>query len=215
MWQIFWLGGISMLMLILAGLINPVVMKSRKASEKVQTMNTVRQAGLALAEFEAEYGRYPDLTTIPAVKSSTGTSLDLGDGSSNQLFRQIIATGFPIEKPFWARTAVSPTKPDDISRVPGKALQPGEVGFTYITGLSSKSHPDTPLLLTPMIPGTFTFDPEPLKGYAVVLHVNGTAKAYPIHQKSKRVILGPGGMDIFDPRQPFWSGKRPDIRWPE
>ena len=87
--------------------------------------------------------------------------------------------------------------------------------FTYITGLSSKSHPDTPVLLTPVIPGTFTFDPEPLEGYAVILHINGIVNAYPIDRASKRVIFGPGGMDIFDPRQPFWSGKRPDIRWPE
>ena len=213
MWQIFWLGGISILVLLLF-LSGPVLFRS-PAANRLEAMNNIRQAGIALAEFESEYGRYPDASTIPAVQADTGTPLAMGDGSSNQLFRQMIATGLKSEKPFWAKTAVSPRKPDEISHVPGKALQPGEVGFTYITGLSSKSHPETPVLLTPVIPGTFTFDPEPLKGYAVVLHVNGAVMSYPIDRVSKRVIFGPGGMDIFDPRQPFWSGKKPEIRWPE
>ncbi|MEK7952565.1 hypothetical protein [Luteolibacter soli] len=47
---------------------------------------------------------------------------------------------------------------------------------------------------------------------AVVLFVDGTRKNLPV-DKHGHVQLN--GMDIFDPRQPFWKGTAPDIKWPE
>ncbi len=207
------LGVFSIFLLILIILAQPVVRKSRKASDLTEAMNNIRQVGLALTEFEADYGRFPEASTIPAVHAATGTALDLNDTSSNGLFRQLIATGFKSEKPFWARTAGSSRKPDDIFNAADKALQAGEVGFTYLTGLSSKSHRDAPVVLAPVNPGTLTFDRKPYKGYAIVLRVDQSARRHPIDPKTNRVMLN--GMDIFDPRQPFWGGKMPEVRWPE
>jgi hypothetical protein len=144
------------------------------------------------------------------VKAKTSTTLALGSSSSNELFRQLIATGTKSEKIFWAKSAGTPRKPNDVFGA--DTLKKGECAFTYITGLSSSSDPNAPLLMAPVIPGTWKFDPKPFGGKAVVLRLDGSAKAEPI-DKSGNVMIG--GMNIFDPRQPYWRGKTPDIKWPE
>ena len=102
-------------------------------------------------------------------------------------------------------------EPDgDIS--PGQALKKGEVGFSYISGLSSTGNPKTPVVLTPLIPGTTKFDPEPFKGRATILHIDNTASIYDIHEDGH--IYDKDG-DILSPNHPFWNGKAPDIRYPE
>ena len=72
--------------------------------------------------------------------------------------------------------------------------------------------PETPVIVSPLIPGTTRFDPRPFDGKAVVLRLDYSAKTETI-DSSGRVMIG--GMDIFDPRQPWWGGKTPDIKWQE
>jgi hypothetical protein len=176
----------------------------------MDAVNNLRQIGLSLSAFEEEYGRFPDATTIPAVQSTTGTSLALGSSSSNDLFRQLLATVGKSEKIFWAKTPTTPRKPDDVL---GKdALVPSECAFTYITGLTSASDPETPIVMAPVIPGTWKFDRETFGGKAVVLRLDSSAQRLPI-DKNGDIILN--GMNLFDPRQPFWRGKAPDIKYPE
>ena len=175
-------------------------------------MTNAKQINLFLDDFETEFGKFPDATTIPKVKTATGTPLTLGDHSSNALFRQLIAHGVNTEKIFWAKLPATPRKPDDIFTSDATALVPGECSFSYVAGLSSFSDPETPLIVCPLIPGTTRFDPEPFDGKAIILRVNGSAQAESI-DKSGNVIVN--GMPIFDPRQPYWIGKDPDIKWPE
>ena len=170
----------------------------------------LRQIGILLFAFEEEYGRSPDATTIPAVRAATGTTLALGDSSSNELFRQLLATVGGSEKIFWAKTATTPKKPNDV--LGADALAPGECAFTYIAGLTYTGDPETPIVMAPVIRGTWKFDREAFGGRAIVLHLNGSATALPI-DKNGDVILN--GMNLFDPRQPFWRGKAPDIKYPE
>lgn len=179
--------------------------------DRPEALNNARQISLSLIEFDAEYGRFPDASTISLVKETSGTVLALDDTSSNKLFRQLLAYRLKSEKPFWAKTKESPRKPDDIFDSNLTALAPGECGFAYVAGLSSKDDPDTPLLLTPLLKGQKKFDRSPHNGKAVILFL-GSARALPI-EKDGRVMLN--GMDLFDPRQPFWKGKAPDIKWPE
>jgi hypothetical protein len=175
-------------------------------------LNNIRQVGLCLFEFDAEFGRFPDATTIAAVKASSSTPLTLDDSSSNKLFRQLIANGLKSEKPFWCKTSTTKKKPDDVFHSDSTALRPGECGFAYIAGLSSSGAPETPLVMSPLEKGKTTFDRKPYQGRAVILFLDNSAKALPI-ERDGRVLIN--GMDIFDPRQPFWNGKAPDIKWPE
>lgn len=175
-------------------------------------MNNARQIGISLFEFDADFGRFPDGTTIPDIKAYSGASLTLDDTSSNKLFRQLLAHGLRSEKPFWCKTKTTPKKPDDIYNSNSTALQPGECGFAYIAGLKSSDAPEAPVVMSPLNKGETTFDPKPYQGKAVFLFLDNSAKALPI-EKDGRVLLN--GMDIFDPRQPFWRGKAPDIKWQE
>lgn len=195
----------------LAGLMSPTVMRSRRPADRTEAINNIKQVWLVLLEFDDEYGAYPDASTIPKVQATTGTTLTLGGGSSNELFRQLIAADIvKTEKIFWAKSAITPRKPNDILGT--DALKKGECAFTYIAGLSSSSDPDAPLAMAPVIPGTWKFDPWPFEGKAVVLRIDGSVRAEAIDKHGHVMI---GGMNLFDPHQPYWRGKAPDIKWPE
>lgn len=212
--RIWWLGGLSIFACL--GILLPgwlVIPRQRALADVTEARDNMRAVGGLFLEFSAQYGRYPDASTAADVKSATGTPLTLGSSSSNQLFRQFLAgAGGMSEKPFWAKTAISPKKPDDDFSSDATAFAKGECGFAYIAGLSTSSDPDTPLLLCPLLPGKFTFDPEPFYGKAVILTADCVAVIHNI-DKHGRVIVN--GMDLFDPRQPFWKGKTPDVKWPE
>jgi hypothetical protein len=209
---IWWLGGISIVFCALFVGIPRILMKTHINSHRTEAINNIHQLGMALFEFDTEYGKFPDASTIPAVQGNYGNAITLHNHSSNQLFRQLIVSGCKSEKPFWAKTAVSPKKSDNSFSTDATMLAPGEVGFAYIPGHSSKSRPDTPLAMAPLEPGKRSFDPEPYQDKAVVLFADSSTRAIPI-DKHGRAILN--GMDLFDPRQPFWKGKAPDIKWPE
>ena len=181
-----------------------------RGSDRSEALSNIRQVGLCLFAFDEEYGRFPDPTTIPAVQVATGTTLALGNSSSNGLFRQLLATVIKSEKIFWTRTSTTPKRPNDL--LGADALAPGECAFSYVAGLTSAGDPETPILMTPMIRGTWKFDPEPFGGKAIVYCLDCSATALPI-DKNGDVILN--GMNLFDPRQPFWRGKAPDIKYPE
>jgi hypothetical protein len=189
-----------------------VLPRSRPAADRTEALNNIRQVGLALSDFESEYGKFPDASTAEAVNSKHPSDLKLGAESSNQIFRQLLANGLKSEKPFWCKTAWSPRKPDDIF-IPAKALQPGEVGFAYIAGRNSRDDPSTPLIVAPLIPGTTRFDPNPYKGKAIILQSDGSASAMQIREDNGEVWLD--GKNLFDPSQPFWKDRKPDIKWAE
>jgi hypothetical protein len=195
-------------LLIAAGIL---LNHQRKDAEKMATLRNMQFIGHALLDFDRKYGRFPDASTAARVKSDTGTALTLGSGSSNQLFRQPIVTGLNSEKPFYG-AAPGYKKCDSIFDTDAHALAPGECAFGYIAGQISSSPGAAPLVVVPLIPGTTMFDRKACDGEAMILHVDGTVAKLPV-DASSHVILN--GMDLFDPRQPFWDGKTPDLKWPE
>jgi hypothetical protein len=191
----------------------PVVLKSRKASDRTEALNNIRQIGLALFEFEADYGSFPSAATIPDVKVRTSTLLTLDDSSSNKLFRQLIANGLKSEKPFWAKTNETPKKPDDGFNSDATALAKGECAFSYAVGLKSTDDPGLPIVMTPMISGTRKFStPKSLGEKAIVLRLDNSATALQIRQDNNLAHVG-GGRTLFDPS--VWGSVKPDLRWPE
>lgn len=208
-----WIGGLSVFGVLLLLAFPLVIRGPHRRPDKTEALSNVKQIGLCLFEFDTEYGTFPDATTITAVQAHSSTPLTLGSTSSNAFFRQILADGISkSERIFWARTTATPKKPDDIFTSDATVLAPGECAFSYIAGLSSSGDPDTPVVVCPLIPGTTRFDPKPFDGKAIILRLDSSARAETI-DKSGRVIVN--GMDLFDPRQPFWHGKVPDIKWPE
>jgi hypothetical protein len=208
---LLWVGGISMAFMALV-VFAPLLFRSKKNATRTEALNNIRQVHLALFDFEADYGRFPDATTIAAVQSKTHTSLALGTTTSNDYFRQLIAAGSAkSERIFWAKTATAPRRPNDILGV--DTLKKGECSFAYVAGLSSSGDVYAPIAMTPMIPGTYCFDPDAFGDKAIILRIDGSARSEVIRTDTREIAV-PGGT-LFDLRQPYWHGKKPDLKWPE
>ncbi len=168
--------------------------------------------GQVFLEFEIEYGKYPDATTAALVKAKTGSTWTLNDATSNDLFQQLIVSKiYESEEMFYVETPRI-KKPDNHFATESEALAAGECGFAYIAGLSSKEDPNTPVCVAPLEPGKLTFDRNGIDGKAIILRVDQSAIALPIDRSGHAIL---NGMDLFDPRQPFWHGKAPNVKWPK
>ncbi len=180
-----WLIGIgiaSVLLVLAGGLTMPMMIRSRKNPGQTEAVNNARQIGLALFEFESEYGKQPDGSTIATVRAKTSTDLDLGKTSSNEIFRQLIAAGITTgEQMFYAE--IDGTRSPDNVITKGEALKKGECGFTYFLGAKATDNPSRPLLATPMIPGTDRFDPKRFKGKVVILKIDNSVTSGHLHLK--------------------------------
>jgi len=177
------------------------------------SINNLRNLGIFLFEFEDEFGSFPSPTTAAELAAKNNLP-PLPTTTSNDLLTQLfVAELLESEEIFFSHHPKLPTrKPDNVITPPSRILEPGECGFSYVVGLSTASNGNAPILLAPMIPGTTTFDRRAYNGRAVALRVDQSVKQYPL-DKSGRVIL-PNGLDLFDPAQPFWKGKTPDLRHP-
>jgi hypothetical protein len=174
-------------------------------------MNDLRQIGIALFEFQAEYGEFPAATTIKAVQTATESDIPLGTVTSNDFFRQLIASGIvSTERDFYAPVAGAHRPDDNFTKA--EALKKGECGFTYFAGALDTDNPNRPILIAPMIPGTDRFDPKPFKGKAVFLKMDGSVASLPI-DKDGHVLID--GRNMMDPHHPIWNGHAPAIAWPD
>jgi hypothetical protein len=191
-----------------------VKMRQRAAwHEHKETVNNARQLGLLFLEFDNDFGSFPNHTTAALVtKNHPSHGYDLSGNSSNALFRQFFAVGYTRSEPMFYAKITGTTKPDGIT-TPGEALKKGEIGFSYISGLSSKDDPLTPIVLTPLIPGTTKFDPKPFDGKAIILHIDNSVRTYDIAKDGH--IYDAKGINLLSPKNPIWKGKAPDIRYPE
>jgi hypothetical protein len=209
---IYSLWGISIAFLII--FISPLFMRSTCGGHtKSQSISNAKQIGLALFEFESDYGSYPNAETAKTVTDAfPNHGYDLSGNSSNSGFRQLIAAGIvDSEEMFYCKTKGAKKPDGDIS--PGHALEKGEVGFAYIASLSTSGNPNRPTVIGPVIPGTKKFDPKPFDGIAIVLKVDQSASAYKITEDVH--IYDSEGLDILSATHPIWGGKAPDVRYPE
>ncbi len=206
----FVLVGLLMVGLV-AGVTAPLVIRQRKKADQTEAVSHARQVALALFEFEAEYGSIPNDATAEAVSKATNTGKVTGT-SSNARFRQLIRSGIlPSEKPFYAKTART-HQPDENTAGP-HCLEAGECGFAYVESSSTLAGPRRPLAMTPLIPGTDRFDPQPFDGKAVIVWTDNSVTSLPIDRTSGHVMVD--GKNLLDATHPVWDGKPPVILLPE
>ena len=203
--------------LLIAGILTTPSNRSKPNPIPESTTN-LRQIGLALLEFETEFGTTPSAATIPQVNTTNPShGLTLGTHSSNDFFRQLFAADMAYsETMFWTRrNSSSSKKPDNIFTGP-EALKPGECSFAYILGQTLSTGAKSPIALYPLIPGTPKFDyklaKDHLESKAIILWTDNSVTSLPIDSTGKVLI---NGKDLFDPTQPFWHGTPPAIKWPD
>ena len=214
----FWSLGMVVLwtvMILLAiGVSMPLFLrKSCGGGYRAEAIGNAKQVGLALLEFDQDFGKFPDETTVAAVMKETGSDLDLTGHSSNALFRQLIAYGIQGEDIFYCKHPFT-RMPDNVI-TPGEALRAGEVGFSYVAGLDTNQNPGLPLHAAPMKIGSTSFYEETFGGKVVVLRVDNSATAMPIRSSDDKVLLENGKM-LFDSNNGLWAkGHVIDLRHPE
>jgi prepilin-type N-terminal cleavage/methylation domain-containing protein len=168
----------------LAGLTAPMVIRQRKKADQTEAVNNARQIGMALFEFENEYGSFPDDSTATAVKDATDTPLVSGT-KANDRFRQLMRAGIAqSEAMFYAKTAFT-KKPDGIMTTDTDALKAGEVGFGILMdttkGLSAAGNPSRPIIGAPFkVAMDGTFDPDFYDSKAVILKLDNSVTSLPI-----------------------------------
>ncbi len=164
-------------------------------------------------EFEAQYGSFPDLSTMPKVRAETGSTWSFGAKSSNEYFRQLIAGNIASsEVMFFAKTKWNRMKPDDHFTTEAECLKKGDCAFTYFLGAKAGDSPRRPLVVTPMIPGTDRFDPKPFEGKAVILRMDNAVTSLSIDKDGHAIL---DGRKLMDPHHPVWEGHAPSIAWPD
>ena len=197
----------------LAGLTAPMVIRQRKKADQTEAVNNARQIGLALFEFETEYGSFPDAATAKEVAKNTDTT-EVTAIDANGRFRQMIRAGVaPAESMFYSKTVYT-KKPDNAFETDTKALAAGEVGFGMITrkddtGLSAAGNPSRPICATPFtstLNGEFDFDMY--DGKAVVLKLDNSVTSLPIIKTSKLVKIN-GNNLTDDGEATVWGATNP------
>jgi hypothetical protein len=176
-----------------------------------EVIRNMRQLGLVLFEFKSEYGKYPDMDSMNVVSENAGAELRPTIESSNDVFRQLIVSGVAQNETIFHFRTRDGKKPDNVMSGQ-RMLEKGEVGFSYISGLSPEENPSRPLIIAPLVPGTDRFDPEPLDGTAVILATDGSFK---IMQIEKDGHVRVDGMNVLDPKHPVWAGEKWKLLWPE
>jgi len=211
-WQLWLFLAIGTILLIV--LTAPMLVKQRGPHDQGDATSNLRQIGLALFEFETEYGAFPSEATVTEVtKRNPGHTFNLSGTSSNALFRQLFAVQITQSEQMFYAKAHGATKPDgDIT--PGHLLEKGEVGFGYITmtGISTEAEPILPIAFAPIIPGTRKFDQKAFKGKAAILLTDNSVRSLVIDEDGQAIYQG---HDILSPAHPIWKGRTPAIHYPE
>lgn len=182
----------------LAGLTAPMVIRQRKKADQTEATSNARQIGLAMFEFETEYGSFPDARTEPLITNEDGYTL--GAGSSNAYFRQLLAADITqSEAMFFAKSKRSPRKPD--GNIDGtEALKVGEVGFGYIldgvNGQSTAGNPARVIAAAPILMASDDFDPDPYDKNAVVLRIDNSVASLRINSQNKAILV-PGASPVL------------------
>lgn len=181
----------------LAGIATPMILNARKAGDRTQAVSNAKQLGLALIEFDTEFGSFPDNITAQEVQEVTQSPIQpLLGAFSNDFFRQLLAYGIQSEEIFYAKTTYT-RKPDNVI-LNNQALEPGEVGFGYVmprpqVGMSTAGNPGLPVAVAPLVQGgQWTFERDTYANKAVILRLDNSVSSPLIRESDNRVSVGGG-----------------------
>ncbi len=204
----------------LAGLTAPMVIRQRKKADQTEATSNARQIGLAMFEFEVEYGSFPDASTREVLDETFTTAVIKGDETdANGYFKQLMQAGLTqSEQMFYAKTGFT-KKPDGDISSNTEALDDGEVGFGYILnsdkGLTTGGNPSRALVATPLVADGTKFNGDPFDRKAVVLRIDNSATSVnivvPAGDDSNSGPAIVGGKDLMSGENPIWGDTTPTM----
>lgn len=204
-------GILSVIVVVFFAATSVLCVRGGPGHEFVHAINNMKQAGLALLTFKDDYGTYPDDAMISRLQADhPGNTIPLGTTTSNDYFRQLlVAESVDSERIFFGGSG---RRPD--LRIDGPhALEKGECTFAYLKGASDTYY--CPIVVFPLVKGKLLFDYKLCKTWghkAAVLFTDNSVVKIRVDSSGRGNL---NGKDFFDPSQPFWNGKKPDVKWPE
>ncbi|MEO8438780.1 MAG: type II secretion system protein [Spartobacteria bacterium] len=184
---------------ILASIALPVFNAVTERANQTKDLSNAKQVGLGLKLFATDNdGKFPVATT-----------------TANDAFAQLVPQYISTEKVFYlAKSAWTPTAPDEVSSDAGTTLVSGENNFAYVNNLTDTSNPNFPLIADGFgaTEGTYSTDQTAKGGVwkgkkAIVIRadISGTVEkcnsAFQVFGKTG----GPTDADIFVPSA-TWLG---------
>jgi len=207
----------------LAGLTAPMVIRQRKKADQTEAISNAKQIGLAMLEFDNDYGSYPGALTLAQLNESFPDEVIKGEAgaNSNGYFKQLMQAGLTQSEQMFYAKAKGTKKPDGKIRTNSDALAAGEVGYAYITdgneGMSSAGNPARAICVTPISPTVAgKFDADPFDRKAVILRIDNSAASVNI-----RVAAGSttgdaivGGVSLLASTNDVWGSTVPSLKAP-
>jgi len=203
----------------LGALAYPDIQKAKRNADKAKAICCSRNIGMALGEFDNDYGRYPDASTqIKLTKS--GFRCPTGDTANDYLAQLIAAKYLDAEEVFFAKGVRGTRVGDNDVSTPDRILAQGENSFGYVmlsdgSSLSSSiAKSTTPVLVAPLVRGGFnpTFDPLPYNGRMIYFKADGSVAEALI--KGKAGLLKKGRTLFETGPETQWGTFQPDVKEP-
>ena len=208
----------------LAGLATPAILRAKKAADRTEATNNLRNVGIFLFAFEDEFGTFPseDIYTDNQNRFKNAS----GGNSSNDLLGLLLAGGFTnSEEVFYAKGGASVNKkPDNVINSPAKILEAGECGFGYVVingteAMSTSDNGGRPLLVCPLEKNSGGSNPQfndnPYNGKGVYLRIDQSVKQNAIDATDKTILL-PGNLHLFQTGpDTIWDDENPFVLAPK
>lgn len=216
-----WIIVVIILVLVMAWMLTPSVLKSAKKMEMTQAISNSKQVYLVLMDFEADFGNFPDDHT--AAKDARLTSFR--GKFSNDYLGQLIAGGYTkSEEIFYAfDKRFKDKKPDDAISPTSRILEKNECGFSYVLvddkgrrrGLSTSDYSEYPILLAPLVNEWGSFDEKSYQGSGVYLRVDGSARNDRLRNPHQKIKLKTGETFLESGPKTMWKDLKPHVLLPE
>ncbi len=210
---------VIVIIVTLAGLATPRLIKMIKKGDQMTAISNGKNLMASMIEFNNEYGSFPDKETAKAVTERMGSPLSLSGDSANDYFRQLIAANVvKSEDPFFAKTSISRTRPDN-KMTGSEALKGGEVGFAYIMNGAvalSNDDPNRIIAVTPLLNNSAKgdFDPDPMDK-AVMVYLDSSVRLLDI-RNDKKISMGKGKTLLDSGEGTIWGEDiKPIIKVPK
>ncbi len=204
----------------LAALSAPMIMGQVKQAAKAEAISNSKQIGLAMFQFENDYGSYPDASTLETLTADLPDAEVTGEAGedSNGYFKQLMHAGIAQSEDMFFAKAAGSKKPDgDMTGT--KALDEKECGFGYILNgsdaMNTSGNPSRVIAVTPLAEDGENFDAGPFAGFAVLLKIDQSASALKI-SADPATGFGPvkiGGEELKNAK--FWGTVTPTIKAPK
>ncbi|MEO6970832.1 MAG: type II secretion system protein [Chthoniobacterales bacterium] len=212
---------------ILASIALPVFSSVTERANQTKDLSNAKQIGLACKLFAGDHdGKYP------YQDGHTAGTPDIpppGTGStSNAIFASLVPAYVPTEKIFYlAKSAWSPTVPDEDTSTEAKRVEAGTNNFAYMFGLSDTDNPNYPLIFdAPKTGSTYSTIPSDKGGVwkgrkAIVIHTDtsGTIENTTTVTATTYNIMGHTGgaalADILVPVTPWMDASVNAVIYPQ